>query len=170
MSNAHNTGHDAFQRRLIAEFRASGGALTGRFEGWSLTVLTTVGARTGRDRETLLGYLEIGGKGVVVASANGADRNPGWYHNIRKNPIVTVETGAEKYRAIAAVPQGKDYAELFAQVVAEAPGYGDYQAKTTRRIPVVVLHRIDPRAGEERVKGMGGGTGSSRCTIGCAPS
>ncbi|MGW7535837.1 nitroreductase/quinone reductase family protein [Amycolatopsis sp. NPDC054798] len=144
-----------FHRRLIAEFRANRGELGGMFEGWSLAVLTTTGARTGLDREVLLGYLEIDGDGVVVASANGADRDPAWYHNIRRNPIVTVETRDGTYRAIAALPRGQAYEKLFARVVAEAPGYGDYQAKTTREIPVVVLHRIEPRPGEERVKGMG---------------
>ncbi|WP_134731358.1 nitroreductase/quinone reductase family protein [Amycolatopsis nivea] len=139
-----------FHRRLIAEFRANRGALGGMFEGWSLAVLTTTGARTGLPREVLLGYLEIEGNGVVVASANGADRHPGWYHNIRRNPLVTVEVGGETYQAMAAIPQGAAYEKLFAQVIAEAPGYGDYQAKTTREIPVVVVHRID-----ERVKGMG---------------
>lgn len=139
-----------FHRRLIAEFRANRGALGGMFDGWSLAVLTTTGARTGLPREVLLGYLEIEGNGVVVASANGADRHPGWYHNIRRNPLVTVEVGGEAYQAMAAIPQGAAYKKLFAQVIAEAPGYGDYQAKTTREIPVVVLHRID-----ERVKGMG---------------
>ncbi|MGW4396612.1 nitroreductase/quinone reductase family protein [Amycolatopsis nivea] len=139
-----------FHSRLIAEFRANRGALGGMFEGWSLTVLTTTGARTGLPREVLLGYLKIDGNGVVVASANGADRHPGWYHNIRRNPMVTVEAGGEVYQAMAAIPQGAAYEKLFARVVAEAPGYGDYQAKTTRRIPVVVLHRID-----ERVQGMG---------------
>ncbi|WP_037365231.1 nitroreductase/quinone reductase family protein [Amycolatopsis orientalis] len=139
-----------FQRRLIAEFRANGGALGGRFEGWPLAVLTTTGARTGRSREVILGFLEIDGNGVVVASANGADRNPAWYHNIRRNPRVTVETGDETYPAMAAIPRGAEYEKLFARVVAEAPGYGEYQARATREIPVVVLHRIDKRG-----KGMG---------------
>ncbi|MFD2469333.1 nitroreductase/quinone reductase family protein [Amycolatopsis silviterrae] len=144
-----------FSRRLIEEFRANHGKLGGMFEGWSLAVLTTTGAKTGLRREVLLGYVEIDGNGAVVASANGADRNPGWYHNIRRNPIVTVETRDGTYRAIAAIPQGAAYEKLFARVVAEAPGYGDYQAQTTREIPVVVLHRIEARPGEERVKGMG---------------
>ncbi|GHH29023.1 nitroreductase/quinone reductase family protein [Streptomyces rubradiris] len=144
-----------FQRKVIAEFRATNGKMTGMFEGWSLAVLTTIGAKSGQPRETPLGYLVIDGKGVVVASANGSDRHPGWYHNIRKNPIVTVETGEETYKAIAATPQGAERDKLFERVVAEAPGYGDYQAKTTREIPVVVLHRIEAKPGEERVKGMG---------------
>ncbi|MGW1268999.1 nitroreductase/quinone reductase family protein [Streptomyces sp. NPDC002491] len=146
--------HD-FQRGVIAEFRANGGKLGGMFEGWTLTVLTTVGARTGLRRESVLGYLEFDGKGVVVASANGADKHPGWYHNIRRNPIVTVETGTDAYQAIAAVPQRRERDELFGRVVEEEPGYADHQARTARVIPVIVLHRIGPVPGAERVKGMG---------------
>ncbi|MGW4040593.1 nitroreductase/quinone reductase family protein [Streptomyces sp. NPDC004778] len=144
-----------FQRQVIAEFRANNGKMSGMFEGWTLVVLTTVGARTGQRRESILGFLEFDGKGVVVASSNGADKHPAWYHNIRKNPIVTVETGTDTYQAIAAIPPGEERDKLFGRVIAEAPGYADHQARTTREIPVVVLNRIGPGPGEERVKGMG---------------
>ncbi|MFC5959060.1 nitroreductase/quinone reductase family protein [Streptomyces pratens] len=150
-------GFDAndFQRQVIAEFRANNGKMSGMFEGWTLAVLTTVGAKSGLRRESILGYLEFDGKGIVVASSNGADKHPGWYHNIRKNPIVTVETGTDTYQAIAAIPPAQERDKLFDRVITEAPGYADHQAKTTRKIPVVVLHRIGPKPGEERVKGMG---------------
>ncbi|MGP3919008.1 nitroreductase/quinone reductase family protein [Nonomuraea sp. 10N515B] len=144
-----------FQRQVIAEFRANNGKMSGMFEGWTLAVLTTVGAKSGLLRESILGYLEFDGKGIVVASSNGADKHPAWYHNIRKNPIVTVETGSDTYQAIAAIPPTQERDKLFDRVIAEAPGYADHQAKTTREIPVVVLHRIGPKPGEERVKGMG---------------
>ncbi|WP_326824954.1 nitroreductase/quinone reductase family protein [Streptosporangium sp. NBC_01756] len=144
-----------FQRQVITEFRANNGKMSGMFEGWTLAVLTTVGAKSGLRRESILGYLEFDGKGIVVASSNGADKHPAWYHNIRKNPIVTVETGSDTYQAIAAIPPAQERDKLFDRVIAEAPGYADHQAKTTREIPVVVLHRIGPKPGEERVKGMG---------------
>ncbi|MDP4510106.1 nitroreductase/quinone reductase family protein [Nonomuraea turcica] len=144
-----------FQRQVIAEFRANNGKMSGMFEGWTLAVLTTVGAKSGLRRESILGYLEFDGKGIVVASSNGADKHPAWYHNIRKNPIVTVETGSDTYQAIAVIPPAQERDKLFDRVIAEAPGYADHQAKTTREIPVVVLHRIGPKPGEERVKGMG---------------
>jgi deazaflavin-dependent oxidoreductase (nitroreductase family) len=131
-----------FQRRVIAEFRANNGKMSGMFEGWTLAVLTTVGAKSGLRRESILGYLEFAGKGIVVASANGADKHPAWYHNIRENPIVTVETGSDTYQATAVIPQAQERDKLFARVIAEAPGYAAHQAKTTRQIPVVVLHRI----------------------------
>ncbi|WP_405902504.1 nitroreductase/quinone reductase family protein [Streptomyces sp. NBC_00656] len=144
-----------FQRQVIAEFRANNGKMSGMFEGWTLTVLTTVGARSGLRRESILGYLEFDGKGIVVASANGADKHPAWYHNIRRNPIVTVETGTDTYQAIAAIPPAQERDKLFDRVITEAPGYAGHQARTTREIPVVVLNRIGPEPGGERVKGMG---------------
>ncbi|MDP9867972.1 MULTISPECIES: nitroreductase/quinone reductase family protein [Streptosporangium] len=143
------------QRQVIAEFRANNGKMSGMFEGWTLAVLTTVGAKSGLRRESILGYLEFAGKGIIVASSNGADKHPAWYHNIRKNPIVTVETGSDTYQAIAAIPPAQERDKLFDRVIAEAPGYADHQARTAREIPVVVLHRIGPKPGEERVKGMG---------------
>ena len=146
---------DEFQRRIVEEFRANGGRVGGMFQDAMLALLTTTGARTGERRTVPLGYLEIGGKPVVVASAMGAPRHPGWYHNIRHDPAVTVEVGTDRYRAMAAIADGDEYERLFAEVVALEPGYGDYQARTTRRIPVVVLHRLDPAPGAERVRGMG---------------
>ena len=145
----------AFQRQVIEEFRENNGKLGGMFEGWKLILLTTTGAKTGLRRTSLLGPVDIGGKTLVIASAMGADTHPAWYHNIRKNPMVTVETGAETYDAIAAIPSGDERDTLFDKVVAEAPGFGEYQAKTTRVIPVIVLHRITPDPGAERVKGLG---------------
>ncbi|MEV8513733.1 nitroreductase/quinone reductase family protein [Dactylosporangium sp. NPDC051484] len=144
-----------FQRRIIEEFRENGGKVGGMFQDATLALLTTTGARTGEERTVPLGHLEVDGKSVVVASAMGAPNHPAWYHNIRHHPAVTVEVGTDKYRAMAAIPDGDEYEKLWAKVVEQAPGYGDYQARTTRRIPIVVLHRLDPEPGAERVKGMG---------------
>ncbi|GLY34538.1 hemerythrin [Amycolatopsis sp. NBRC 101858] len=103
--------------------------------------LTTTGARTGRPHRIPLGALDIDGRLVVVASAMGSPKHPAWYHNIRHNPLVTVETEAETFEAMAALPPDRD--ALFAEVVAREPGFADYQAKTTRVLPVVELHRLD---------------------------
>lgn len=144
-----------FQRQVIADFRANGGKVGGMFEGASLALLTTVGAKSGLLRTNPLAYLDIDGQPVVVASAAGAPANPAWYHNIRHNPIVTVETGTETYEAIAAIPIGEERDLLFGKVVDKDPGFGEYQAKTTRVIPVVTLHRTAPVPGVDRVKGLG---------------
>jgi deazaflavin-dependent oxidoreductase (nitroreductase family) len=104
-------------------------------------MLTTTGARTGRKHRVPLGALDIDGRLVVVASAMGAPRHPAWYHNIRHNPLVLVETDSETFEAMASLPPDRD--PLFAEIVARAPGFADYQARTTRVLPVVELHRID---------------------------
>ena len=132
----------AFQRQVIEEFRENDGKLSGLFEGWTLCVLTTIGARTGLRRESLLGYFEVDGRPLVVASAMGSDTNPAWYHNVKKTPEVTVETGTETYRAIATITEGEERDALFAGVVEQDPGMGEYQAKTSRKLPVVTLTRV----------------------------
>jgi deazaflavin-dependent oxidoreductase (nitroreductase family) len=102
-----------------------------------LILLTTTGARTGRQHRVSLGVLDIDGRLVVVASAMGSPKHPAWYHNIRHNPLVTVETDDETFD------------RLFAEIVERQPGFADYQARTTRILPVIVLHRL------ERVRRMG---------------
>ncbi|AUI61124.1 nitroreductase/quinone reductase family protein [Amycolatopsis sp. BJA-103] len=139
-----------FNDQVIEEFRRNKGKLGGMFEGWELILLTTIGAKSGKRRTNPLGYLEIDGKTVVVASNMGAPRHPNWYYNLRHDHRVTIETGTESYEAIAAVPPPVERDALFAKVVAEDPGFAEYQAKTTRELPVVILHRID-----DRVRGMG---------------
>jgi deazaflavin-dependent oxidoreductase (nitroreductase family) len=142
---------NAFQRQVIEEFRANQGRVGGPFEGADLVLLTTIGARTGAERTSPLGVLTIDGTPVVVASAMGADRHPAWFHNLLRHPVVTVETGAETYEAVAVAPTGAERDALFAKVVAQEPGFGDYQGRTSRRIPVVTLTRIDAgRAGWAR--------------------
>ncbi len=130
------------QRAIIAEFRANNGKVGGMFEGATLVLLTTTGAKTGKPRTVPLGYLEVGGQALVIASAGGGPANPGWYHNIRHNPMVTVELGAETYPATAVIPPAGERDRLFALAAEAAPGYADYQAGTTRVLPVVTLHRV----------------------------
>ncbi|ADJ49351.1 hemerythrin HHE cation binding protein [Amycolatopsis mediterranei S699] len=106
-----------------------------------MIMLTTTGARTGRQHRVPLGALDIDGRLVVIASAMGAPKHPAWYHNIRRNPLVTVETDTETFEAMAALPPDRD--KLFAEVIEREPGFADYQKRTTRILPVVELHRID---------------------------
>ncbi|PRH80500.1 nitroreductase family deazaflavin-dependent oxidoreductase [Streptomyces solincola] len=143
----------AFQQGVIDEFRANDGKVGGMFEGSTLCLITTTGARTGRPRTQPLGLMQVDGQDLVVASAGGAPTHPAWYHNIRKNPIVTVEKGSRTFRAIASIPPGEERDGLFAQIVAQEPGYGEYQKNTDRVIPVVVLHPVD--LAPDRVKHLG---------------
>ncbi|MFJ6404770.1 nitroreductase/quinone reductase family protein [Streptomyces hydrogenans] len=135
-----------FNVKLIEEFRTNAGRLGGPFEGWVLLLLTTTGARSGREHTTPLGFVEDGDRLLVVGSAGGSDRHPDWYRNVLAHPTVTVETGGETgvdtWRATAVAATGAERDALFARVVAAAPGYADHQKATDRVLPVVVLHRI----------------------------
>ncbi|MGW6617332.1 nitroreductase/quinone reductase family protein [Streptomyces erythrochromogenes] len=131
----------SFNQNVIDEFRANAGKVGGPFEGAELLLLTTTGARSGKPHTVPLGFLRDGGTPLVVASAAGADRHPAWYHNLLARPLVQVETGTEEYEAVAVPAAGARRDELFAQVVRAEPGYGEYQGRTARVIPVVALQR-----------------------------
>ncbi|WP_326589828.1 nitroreductase/quinone reductase family protein [Streptomyces sp. NBC_01294] len=147
----------SFNQVVIEEFRANAGRVGGPFEGSELILLTTTGARSGKPHTVPLGFVREGGTGghlLVVGSAGGADRHPAWYHNLLARPLVQVETGTEEYEAVAVPAEGARRDELFAHVVREEPGYGDYQAGTARVIPVVVLQRThEVPAGEGGIAG-----------------
>jgi deazaflavin-dependent oxidoreductase (nitroreductase family) len=127
----------AFNEKVIKEFRANHGELSGPMAGRSLLLLTTTGARTGRERTTVLGFGRAGDRLVVIASDNGAPAAPDWYHNLLAHPIATVELGPDtfKVRAVTARP---DEREELAQAV---PYLKQQQSLTKREIPIVVLER-----------------------------
>ncbi|MER7824323.1 nitroreductase/quinone reductase family protein [Streptomyces sp. NPDC096097] len=133
----------SFNHTVIEEFRANAGQVGGPFEGSELILLTTSGARSGKPHTVPLGLAREDGAGAlfVVASAAGADRHPAWYHNLLARPLVEVETGSERYEAVAVPAQGARRDELFAWIVRAEPGYGEYQARTRRVLPVVALQR-----------------------------
>jgi deazaflavin-dependent oxidoreductase (nitroreductase family) len=129
--------------QIIEEFRAKGGRGVRMF-GDGLLLLTTRGARSGREHTTPLAYHRDGDRYVVIASMGGAPINPAWYHNVLANPEVTVEVGTERFTARAtAIPDGPERDRLYAQQAAIMPGFIEYERKTTRRIPVVTLERAE---------------------------
>ncbi|MEU3567477.1 nitroreductase/quinone reductase family protein [Kitasatospora sp. NPDC036755] len=138
---------ESFNLNVIEEFRANGGRVGGPFEGGDLLLLTTAGARSGRPHTVPLGYVRAEGLLLVVASAAGAPEHPQWYRNLLAHPVVRVELGTEAFDTVAAPAEGDRRERLFAAVVRQAPGYGDYQEHTDRELPVVVLERPDPPAG-----------------------
>lgn len=132
-----------FNQQVIEEFRANGGRVGGYFEGARLLLLTTTGAKTGTPHTTPVGYLPDGGeRSLVIASAGGAPHHPDWFHNLVANPHLTVEDGVFTYEAKAVVLHGEERDRAFARAVEADPGWADYQAKTTRQIPVVALHQV----------------------------
>lgn len=135
------TDPNDWNRAVIEEFRANGGKVGGQFEGAPLLLLTTTGARTGRRLTTPVMYTDDGDRLLVYASKAGAPTNPAWYHNLVAHPRVTVEVGSEKFEANAEVVNGPDRDGLFQRQVQDYPGFAEYQAKTTRQIPVIALTR-----------------------------
>lgn len=128
---------------IIAEFRANQGKVGGPFEGADLLLLTTTGARSGEARTSPLGYLRDGDRLLLAASAAGAPKNPDWFHNVLVHPEVTVELGTQSFRATASVPDRAERDVLWGRVTAALPGYAEYQTRTDRVIPVVVLVPVD---------------------------
>lgn len=138
---AANFDMKAFNAALIDEFRANEGKVGGNFEGRPVLLLTTTGAKSGRKFTQPLVYLPDGDRLLIFASKAGAPTNPDWYHNLVANPTVTVELGSDTYEATATVITGEERDRLYARQVEAMPGFGDYQAKTTRVIPVIALER-----------------------------
>jgi deazaflavin-dependent oxidoreductase (nitroreductase family) len=125
--------------KIISEFRENGGKVGGMFEGARLLLLHTKGAKTGLERVNPLAYLADGDSVVVFASKAGAPVNPDWYHNLLANPRVTVEIGTRTREFVARVAQGDERHRLWESQKQVAPGFAEYETKTPRQIPVVVL-------------------------------
>jgi len=132
----------SFNQAIIEEFRANNGVVTGQFAGAPLLLLTTTGARSGNRHTTPVVFGTDGDDVFVVASKAGADTNPAWFHNLVAHPEVTVEVPGDTFAAHAVVADEARRARLYAQQVAVMPGFAEYQAKTGRVIPVVVLERL----------------------------
>ncbi|MER7246209.1 nitroreductase/quinone reductase family protein [Kribbella sp. NPDC000426] len=143
MHSCHDTREkrilNDFTAQLIDEFRANAGQVGGPFENSRLLLLTTTGARSGQPRTAIVGYYPDRDRVLVVGSAGGSPNHPAWYHNLLADPEVTVDLGLFTYQATAVVLRGAERDEVFARLVEADPGWGDYQAQTTRTIPVVAL-------------------------------
>ncbi|WP_163511564.1 nitroreductase family deazaflavin-dependent oxidoreductase [Fodinicola acaciae] len=131
----------SFNQQVVDEFRANSGKVGGYFEGARLVLLTTRGARTGREHTVPLAFLPDGERILVIGSAGGSPRHPAWFHNLVAHPRVRVEDGSSSYEAEAVVLDGDERDRVFARAVAGNAGWADYQAKVTRTIPVVALTR-----------------------------
>ena len=133
---------DEYNQHLIDEFRANGGKVTGRFANSPLLLLTTTGAKSGKQRTNPLVYTKDGDRIVIIASKGGSPTNPDWYHNLVAHPEATVELPGERFAVRASIPQGEEHKHLFAQMAAQMPFFNEYQRRVTRQIPVVLLQRV----------------------------
>lgn len=128
-----------WNNKIIEEFRANEGRVGGQFEGSPLLLLHTTGARTGQERVTPVMYRRIDGNYAVFASKAGAPDNPDWYHNLLANPDVQAEIGTQTLSFTARVAEAGERERIWSAQKAEYPGFADYERKTTRQIPVVIL-------------------------------
>ncbi len=131
----------ALNRNVIEEFRANDGKVSGMFANEPLLLLTTTGAKTGETRTNPLVHTLDGDRVVIIASFGGAPKHPAWFLNIRANPEVTIELPGETFTANALIPEGEERRRIYDQHAAEMPRFAEYQAMTTREIPVVVIPR-----------------------------
>ncbi len=130
-------------------YRESGGAEGHLFDATIAGVpglvpcllLTTTGRRSGEKRTSPLFYGTAGDAYVLIGSKGGADTHPGWYLNLRANPVVEVQVGREQFTVRAREATGKEREQLFEQMAQMAPPYRDYQKKTKRELPVVMLEK-----------------------------
>ena len=124
-----------FNRKLIEEFRANKGRLSGPMAGRQIMLLTTKGRRSGKERTVVIGYRPSGDKFVVIASASGAPSDPAWYRNLQAHNHATAEVGDRKLHVHARTTEG-DERERLGALVEYLP---TEQQKTSRKIPVVIL-------------------------------
>jgi deazaflavin-dependent oxidoreductase (nitroreductase family) len=134
-----STSPDDFNARIIEEFRANEGRVGGPFDGGTLLLLHHAGARTGTPRVNPLMYNRDGDRYVVFASKAGAPTNPDWYHNLKANPNTTVEVGTDTIDVVASEATGDERDRLYNAQAELRPQFAEYQSKTDRVIPVVVL-------------------------------
>jgi deazaflavin-dependent oxidoreductase (nitroreductase family) len=128
-----------FNAQIIDEFRANQGRVGGMFEGVPLVLLHHVGAKSGAERINPLAVQLDGDRYVVFASKGGAPTNPDWYHNLKAHPRTTIEFGTETIPVQANEATGDERERLFRTQAEHVPAFAEYEQKTDRQIPVMVL-------------------------------
>lgn len=127
---------------IIKEFRENGGEVGGQFEGAPLLLLHSTGAKSGQERVSPVMYQAVEDGYAVFASKAGAPTNPDWYHNLPANPKATIEVGTDRVDVTARVTEGEERERIWSKQKLDYPGFAEYEQKTTRPIPVVVLSPV----------------------------
>lgn len=134
-----STSPTDFNARVIEEFRANEGRVGGMLAGMPMLLLHHTGARSGAQRINPLAYARDGERYVVFASKAGAPTNPDWYYNLKAHPNVTIEVGTDELDAVASEARGEERERLFSAQKESSPQFAEYEQKTDRVIPVMVL-------------------------------
>jgi deazaflavin-dependent oxidoreductase (nitroreductase family) len=132
---------DDFNRNVVEEFRANAGKVGGPFEGGTLLLLHTTGAKSGKPRLSPLASLDIDGKTLIVGSYAGAPKDPAWVHNLRANPNAHIEVGTDAYDVTARELPADERDATYPKIIEAAPVFAEYQAATERAIPLFELVR-----------------------------
>jgi deazaflavin-dependent oxidoreductase (nitroreductase family) len=132
---------DLFGEEHVRVYRETAGERGYHWRGTTILLLSTRGRRSGETRTTPLIHRTDGDRWVIVASKGGAPANPSWFENLQADPDVEIEVGAEKVPVRASVAGGEERARLWSLMAEVWPAYDDYQARTEREIPVVILTR-----------------------------
>lgn len=133
-----------------ALYRLTGGRIGNRLVSNDMLLLTTRGHVTGRDHTIPLLYLRDGDRLVVIASYGGRPGHPTWYHNLVADPVVLAQVDRTRTQMLARTATAPEHAEWWPRVVRAYPGYADYQSRTERQIPVVLLEPRNEAEGETR--------------------
>ena len=128
-----------WNQQIIDEFRANAGKVGGPFQGAPLLILHSTGAKSGQERVIPLVYRQEGDALVIFASKGGAPTNPDWLHNLRAHPQASIEVGTDKKQVVAREAQGEERDRIWEAHKQQFPNFAEYEAKTDRVIPVVVL-------------------------------
>jgi deazaflavin-dependent oxidoreductase (nitroreductase family) len=136
-----DTDDDLFGEEHVRVYRETAGERGYHWRGTTILLLSTVGRRSGESRTTPLIHRADGARWVIVASKGGAPANPGWYENLLADPDVTIEVPGETVPVRASTAAGEERARLWSLMTEVWPAYDEYQARTEREIPVVVLER-----------------------------
>jgi deazaflavin-dependent oxidoreductase (nitroreductase family) len=136
-----------FGRLHTFMYRLTSGRFGARVQGLRVVLVTTQGRRTGRLRTVPLGTFRDGEAYIITASNAGQKNHPGWFLNLRKEPRVRLEDGAESIEVRARVVEGDERARLWARLISLSPGYAMYERRTKRVIPMVALHAVEPQPG-----------------------
>ena len=130
---------------MVFLYNVSGGRIGGKMGKAPVLLLTTTGRKTGKQRTLPLIYIMDGSAYVITASAGGADKHPGWFFNIRSNPQATIQVKDAHIKVKAEVAGQEKKSELWARLVEVAPNFAGYEKRTSREIPMVILHPVEER-------------------------
>ena len=121
-------------------YRLTGGAIGGKMVGMPVLLLNSIGRKSGKKRTTPVAYIRDGTNYVVTASNGGAATNPGWFYNLQSSPQTTIQVMAETLSVVAQQANPEEKSRLWSQLIKVAPNFEEYQRKSSREIPMVILH------------------------------